>query len=386
MSGYLKQDLGLTTKQIGDNLLYANFSYETDIKEIEKLQKGFPKDCELFLYSDHLDDTKESEYRCAIVIDSKNKTVYFANAGSRFGFNIQGFYYIVDDIRLATGHLPKKLNSASKLNDLILDNIQALGGELKDWKFDYSGHSLGGVMCNISAADMAIKLKAKECLSNGQISSVGFDNPGSKKLVEKMYKKANLDVSQAEKDVNYVNFNNSKNLVNTINKQIGQTYELSQEGSKEPNAFSQFIGYISKKLSFLLSPIVKKICEVISYGRISEQAQGHSLTNFVDVIHNKNGKIKTPEGVFTDVESAIKKDYIIPYDSNVVSYVKDKIRLNKKTNAKEMDLIMISPDGDKFLTSKNEMHRALDSRSALPTSDKMKEIKEKLSIKSVRSI
>jgi hypothetical protein len=54
-----KKEVSIKEK-IENGLVYSNFAYKTDEKEIDELKTKFPKDCELFLYSDYLDDTKES--------------------------------------------------------------------------------------------------------------------------------------------------------------------------------------------------------------------------------------------------------------------------------------------------------------------------------------
>jgi hypothetical protein len=61
---------------------------------------------------------------------------------------------------------PAKMNPAQILNDMILDS---LGEQAKDYKFHYTGHSLGAAMAEMQAVDMDIKLQQK-----------GLNKPGEK--------------------------------------------------------------------------------------------------------------------------------------------------------------------------------------------------------------
>jgi hypothetical protein len=352
-------------EKVKNGLLYSNFIYTTEDEKVDDFKKDFPENCEIFLYSDHFDETNLYEYRCAVIIDPINKTVNLANAGTRPSLNSKGAYDLFDDARLTLGYLPKKLEPASKLNDIILHNIEALGGNLKEWNFNYTGHSLGAVMANVGAADMAIKLKEKGALQEGMVSSLGFDNPGAKNLVDCIYKNANLSSDQAIKDVKYVNINNSKNFINTTNEQIGETFELLPNGLKEKNPLYKFVDYLTQKLSFLLPPFMKKLFQIISYGNITTQLDSHKLNDFVNVINKEKGDIKI-DGVVTNLESAIKKDYVIPYDKKLVDFIKDRRKI--ETKPREMNFMMKDDQGHNFLLNKSEILAAKKSGINIPDS------------------
>ena len=163
---------------------------------------------------------------------------------------------------------PAKMNPAQILNDMILDS---LGEKAKDYKFHYTGHSLDAAMAEMQAVDMDIKLQQtglKNPNEKDQITAVTFENPGTKPIVEKMYREAGLPEDSVKK-LNFCEFNNRKNIINTLNAQSGTEYTIVPHSQKERNPnFVQMMFEVIAKYASGLSPLIGKAFSLLSPGGI----------------------------------------------------------------------------------------------------------------------
>lgn len=175
-------------------VLFSNFAYRQEDEQMQELASQMPKGYEIFLMTDHVEEVGKSSFRCVAFLNEESKEVVFATAGSRFGVTEKGLSDVIDDALMIGKNQPLKMDPAQILNDMVLDS---LGDQAKNYKFHYTGHSLGAAMAEMQAVDMDIKLIQKGLKQEGpaaqeQISAVTFENPGSKPMVEKMYKKSRV--------------------------------------------------------------------------------------------------------------------------------------------------------------------------------------------------
>lgn len=394
----------------------ANLVYTVNSSEGRQELTSHLGDSEIYLITAQLENTaieKTNEYQCLVLINNSAKEVTFVTAGTRIDKAITRRADLRDDIRLSLGLLPLKAKAAQELNNLILEQ---LGDEAKDYHFHYTGHSLGGALSDIAATDMGMKLHQQNILTKNKVSTVTFDNPGSYTLVKNQLTSRYLEKKQKEikrhKDrmkeiskmkgsillgatpeqrraketakfdesarhkatlqqisetkltlnhewrnkISYKAFNNRPNLINTTDKQVGETFIIIPEGQKQRSSFFTFIGWVAHK-----SPvrIINKILQIISYGSLTEQIKEHGIENFVNVITKENGQLlyKNEKGgnpiSLVDAAYNIKP---VQYEKKLFESLKEIILKRKEgsTSHKEPDHSMTFEAEDKSSSSRIE--------------------------------
>ena len=277
----------ITGEEIKESLFYTEFVQYTDQDNIDLMKQQFPANCELVLYTDHLQDTDKNQYRCAVITDYVDKKVIFAIEGTRFGFTLESFYDLVDDYNIARNVLPPKLTQAQILNDIILDNIEYdKEDDIRNWHFIFTGHSMGGCLSHIAAADIATKLYARHSSPKGKIISIAFEGPGAKTMVDIVYSNGGLDPSSASDDIEFLNINNKSNFINNLHTHIGPVWQIS----KTYNNYR----YLQDTYLYRVN--------------LFQQIQDHLLRNFIDVIRYGNGVLKDEEGNIISLEVVEQDD------------------------------------------------------------------------------
>jgi hypothetical protein len=241
---------------------------------------------ELLFYSNET-ESDQFEYRCAVFIDHEKKEVVFANAGTRLDLNEKGLYDLADDARLLINIEPAKLEPARKINAQVL---AALGDNVVDYNFSYTGHSLGAAIADMQAAAMDIELQ-KLGLEVKGITTTTFDNPGAGLLVDKMYKEA-----EKPQNVDFNAFNNRDNFINTFAPQAGNLYKIKPDDQRDLSIREQLTAlvanFISKQLKGWAPDFIIKVCEVVSFGSVKTQIKGHELSNFEKVLSEGKGIVE----------------------------------------------------------------------------------------------
>ena len=238
-------------------------------------------------------------------MNQNTKEIVFATAGSRFAMDEQGLSDMYDDALMVAHNKPQKMDPAQILNDMILDS---LGEEAVNYKFHYTGHSLGAAMAEMQAADMDIKLTQKGLKKEGskeQISAVTFENPGTKPMIEKMYEEAGLPKENIAK-LNFCEFNNRKNIINSLNEQTGRTYTIIPHSQEERNPSTvQMVMEVVAKIATEISPLLGKAFGLLAPGGIMDDLHAeHTLGNFDEVFVQKEGRVKGKDGEIISLEEA----------------------------------------------------------------------------------
>jgi hypothetical protein len=342
-------------------VLFTNFAYKQKDTEMQALADSLPEGYELLLMTDHLEDTKEASFRCVAFIKLETKEIIFATAGTRLGFDEKGYHDVMDDALLVSHEKPRKLNPAQILNDMILDS---LGNAAKEYKFHYSGHSLGAAMAEMQAADMDIKL-TKKGLKTGdkdQVTAITFENPGTKPIIEKMYKEAGLPKEHIKK-LNFLEFNNRDNIINSLNKQTGHTYEIIPHSQKERNPTStQMVFEVVAKYVSELNPLLGKVFSLLAPGGLDSQLiKEHALTNFNEVFVQKAGTVR-PSGPIIPLEEAYSGIKPIEYDKKIAGKISETQKAKGSVGKAELSMTKLDPKTktvDRTIFSKKELKYAL---------------------------
>jgi hypothetical protein len=352
-------------KKAREAVFFSNYAYSEKDKEMQELADKMPKGYEMFLMTDHVDDSKEASFRCVAFMNQETKEIVFATAGTRIGSDVKkGLSDLYDDALMVAHNKPRKMNPAQVLNDMILDS---LGDEAKNYKFHYTGHSLGAAMAEMQAADMDIKLTKKglksETIKN-QISAVTFENPGTKPMIEKMYKEAGLPKENIEK-LNFSEFNNRKNMINSLNEQTGKTYTIIPHSQKERNpTLTQMVFEYVAKIATEVSPLLGKAFGLLAPGGITDNLQSeHSLENFDEVFVQKEGKVKIKGGEIVSLEEAYSGVKPIEFDQKVTTTIreakskngnigKQNLSMNKMNFSTGLDRQVFSSEELKMATKK----------------------------------
>ena len=298
-----------------EGVLFTNFAYKQDDVQMQELADSIPEGYELFMMTDHVKDTNEASFRCVAFVNQETKDITFATAGTRLGLDQKGIHDIEDDIRLFDHNKPKKFKPAQALNDMILDS---LGDAAMEYKFHYTGHSLGAAMAEMQAADMDIKLTKKGLKrvdDIDQVTAVTFENPGTNKILKRMYEKAGLPKENLKK-LNLCEFNNRNNVINSFAKQAGRTYEIVPNSQKERNpSVIQMVFEVIAKYASKISPMLGKVFSLLAPGGIDHNlVRDHSLTNFNEVFVQKAGNVKQ-SGHVISLEEAYSGVKPIQYDN-----------------------------------------------------------------------
>lgn len=243
-------------------------------------------------------DASEREYRSAIFIDSDKKEVVVANAGTRLGLTIQGFYDLADDVNLMNNKQPGKVKQAIRVNKIIIELLSNHNSHIKDYKIIYTGHSLGAAIADMQAAYMEIELQ-KQGITDKGIQSITFENPGSGKFVDTIYEEGS-----GARQASFIAINGRDNFINTLGPQAGKTYKIPTKGTRQlTNTEIFFYGVIhylyeciSKFKPEWTSHIYCKLIKVFSFGPIDVQIEEHKLEPFEKYFKNISSPKQTSEG------------------------------------------------------------------------------------------
>ena len=356
--------------QAHNGVIFTNFAYKNTDEDMAKMAEQIPPGYEMFLMTDHVTDSKEASFRCVAFVNQETKEIVFATAGTRPGLNQKGFDDLYDDALLVAQSKPAKMNPAQILNDMILDS---LGEQAKDYKFHYTGHSLGAAMAEMQAVDMDIKLQQKGFKKPGdkdQITAVTFENPGTKPIVEKMYREAGLPEDSVKK-LNFCEFNNRKNIINTLNTQSGTEYTIVPHSQKERNpTFVQMMFEVVAKYASSLSPLIGKAFSLLAPGGIGmELPSDHSLSNFNEVFVQKSGIVKDKDSNIISMQEAYSNIKPLEYDEKLANKIKDLKQTDKTADKPEFSM-------DKIDQATGKVDRITFSRSELQKATRLVQAEE----------
>lgn len=364
------------------DVIFASMAYkhlEKDSEKLDSLSSELPEGFQMIFFTDFLDDTKAHEFRSAVFINHETNEVIVSASGTRFGLNKEGIADLAADSYLAFEEEPPIMKSMKELNTMLLDS---LGEDAGKYKFHYTGHSLGAAVADMGAADLAIKMRKRNVKSSGgskvDISTMTFENPGARKIIEKMYEREGLDPKEYSEDVDYKGMNNRMNIVNRTSAPAGKMWEVIPDSMGDLNMAQLFLLHVSQILESRV-PIIARIVETVAYGAMSSQLDAHSLKHFKDVLCDVPSEEGKAEGatvsdiVPVDRSSFFASEIItgckrVLFDLGIFKEVKQKHVTNGFVGKQEFE--MVSPDGKLVTASNLELSSAVKVTKSLEQKDR----------------
>lgn len=298
-------DWELLYNKVGQDVLLVELAYEDNKQTFAAIAPHILHQEQDLFSSYDFQEFKKANYQCVFVIDSKNKKITFANAGSRYTPFNAVISDLADGIRMFFGYQPVKATKAFELNLKILE---LLGDEAMNYDFCYSGHSQGATIADMAAAHMDIELRKRNLKQDNskQITSTTFENLGSKIFLDQMYKKAEFSYEN-DKDITLNVFNNRANPINSLYPQAGNTYIILPNEQKPlaETYFSKFCGSLSNifsKASMFFH--VSKVFHFLEIGLFQLQ-KDHAFANFNEVLVQHNGIFMNDSGEIITLEPSI---------------------------------------------------------------------------------
>lgn len=287
----------LLKKRAAENVLFAHVSYMNDLQDVKAVTPYLlDRSLKLLWATDSDPEYSKHQYQCKVFLDEANKTVIFANAGSRY----EPLPSMLSDLKEACKmffwtQAPTQAEEAKKLNIQILNFLLDEGYDLQEWLFKYTGHSSGAIKASIAAAHMDILLRNLEIKPDNQeppqVSVMTFENPGAKVFVDALYRESGYGLTDP-RNIESINFNNRKNPINTLFQQAGDTYKIEPYNQK-PLVYS-FAGKImdacAKVSSYLGYFGISKICEFFAMGP-KAIGEDHALIRFEEMFVFNKGEI-----------------------------------------------------------------------------------------------
>jgi hypothetical protein len=228
--------------------------------------------------------------------------------------------------------------------------MQARNAALKGYEIDYTGHSLGAVLADCAAADMYLQMSTRGVDTKScSISSTTFDNPGALTPVKRLCANHDVPFEKVQNAIKYKVFNNRENFINTLDKQVGEKYQIIPDGQKPRNGFSMMLAWIAKKVRFV---IPKKIIKFLSFGNLSSQARDHSISNFNDVLVEGKGVVKAKRGKLMTMEEATTGIEPLELDDEWFEQLKTSKAPDKKSPEPEFSM---TKNGERIEFSKKEL-------------------------------
>jgi hypothetical protein len=163
-------------------------------------------------------------YFGAVYINEQSKEIIIANSGTNFDFlsPIDLFKDLLSDYQIARGQVPKQFtNAAKEFVNLTLSSLVQKGIDLSDFKIVSTGHSLGAVLSDLVAIELA---------SQGyQTESITFDSLGSYSVIKNYLTELNnnkLLSYTALQDVHLEVYNAAPHYLNTYDQHLGEVYQV----------------------------------------------------------------------------------------------------------------------------------------------------------------
>lgn len=262
----------MSKNKIIRDILFIDQAYYLNDKTITQTSlDGY----ELLMNTNDMGTDISNSYQALILINYAEKSIILANAGSRYAPVQSMLVDLFDSMRFALGCKPYNVDEIIKVNEMLLDS---LGSEVENYKFHYTGHSLGGLIAQSGAVHMKMMLAKLGFLKqSNQVTSVTFENPGAKSLIHDICKDYDYSLTTQEFN-NFITFNNRKNFINNLKDSYGKIYNINPEYPNSPEKANQ--SSIFKTLREL-SPesLFGKFFHLCEMG-IAKLQEEHALENF----------------------------------------------------------------------------------------------------------
>jgi len=212
-----------------------------------------PGGWEVLTRSDKSDLANKYSFKCVAFINEQEKKIILAHAGTTDGYDV------IDDAMIVAHKVPYKIESIKS----FIDEVENLVSDSKEYIYETTGHSLGGILSDLSA----VELKARGL---NITQSVTFDNPGSYPVIktaidQKVFTGQIESIRQLEQDINFHAFNSCPHFINTINKPLGTvSLVVPPKGADykvgEKHESQGFTAYVLAKIG---SAVLKGVSDIL---------------------------------------------------------------------------------------------------------------------------
>lgn len=244
-------------------------------------------------YSCDREATNQYGYKAVAFINHHTHEIHIASAGT-----VADRHDILDDLLLACGKVPYKLQPLKALVDRV---VQEVGGSAAAgaYRFSTSGHSLGAVVADLTGLEIASR-------GLSLVSSTTFENPGSARAIQAVlanqWLSGKLDSDQlAELQGCYKVYNAKPNFINTAQPQFGQCYLVQPPIAEPPQRYG--LWSFAQNLCGLVGGglVVNAFARYLGLNHLAqdltEVKNNHGLRNFQDwEEQRKTAVVQWPSG------------------------------------------------------------------------------------------
>lgn len=317
-------------------------SYGQRLKETEKAIKG--TGWKILCNSADYQDTHKYGYKAVAFINEQTREVHVATAGT----DLKNINDLGDDVRGVYGHgYISKIEPMKAFIDKIVNKVDAKG-----YKYTTSGHSLGAVVSDLTAAEIVSR-------NLDLVKSTTFENPGSYPVLNYATKNKIFSNEAREKIYSLAKhcevINAAPNLINETNTQFAASQPklaLSKNGFG-----NSYISCVAENLRKLCKPLnatenilnsyfgFNKISCVLH--KISETVNSTSdLLKKVSITGHSHGLSNFESCKILDVKD--RGNNVVELDStegdkleNVCSTGNDGILVERKNSEKELESFVV---------------------------------------------
>ncbi len=212
------------------SVLFTSFSYLDNKKEkhaIENFKTLFDEDGYKLLIDTYASKVSYYDhYKALVFTNDTTKELIIAHSGSRYFPLGAAASDLMNSIRYFWfEETPPK---AAQIPIFIMHALSALKEEkinISDYKITFTGHSLGGVLSELAAVELATQLKASN-IPHSKIDVITFENPGTASL---LYNNPILAPTEQGVPIEFYTFSNRLNPINSLNESISSvenTYKI----------------------------------------------------------------------------------------------------------------------------------------------------------------
>lgn len=290
-------------------------TYGERLKETEKAIEG--TGWKILCNSADYKDTNKYGYKAVAFINKKTKEIHVATAGT----DPKNVNDLRDDIQGVYRHGDiSKIKPMKAFIDKVVNNLDA-----KDYKYTTSGHSLGAVVSDLTAAEIASR-------NLNLVESTTFDNPGSHPALDYATKNKFFSNAAREKIYSLSKYCKVINAVpNLINETNDQFAAIQPKLALPKNDFGN--GYIS-----WMAENFRKLCKPLS-------ATENMLNSYFG-FNKVSGVLHKISETVNSTSNLLKKVSVTAHSHGLSNFENCKILdvKNRGNNVLELD----STEGDKL--------------------------------------
>ncbi|KJV56020.1 lipase family protein [Orientia chuto str. Dubai] len=228
-------------------------------------------------------DTNQCGYKAVALINEKTKQVHIATAGT----NPTNMHDLRDDLCGVYNHgYISKTKPMQAFLDKITSSVSS-HGPISSWDFSTSGHSLGAVVADLTAAEI-------RCRNLKLSKAITFENPGSKPIVENQYFSNEDRKSILSFAKHCVVVNAQPNFINATNDQLAGEKKLvlwNKKLSNNPDSSassSNLVKLMHTAARMLgIAQAAEKVASYLGINNLLNDISNHKLANFEDLDESK---------------------------------------------------------------------------------------------------